>query len=73
MKHIVTVAVASWLCISTLAIAQDPAPPEKTGAKVGAEAPSFKLKDQAGKPRTLDDLSSNVDYVALVFHRSASW
>ena len=48
------------------------APEEKTGPKVGTKAPDFKLKDQSGKERSLDDLRKQ-GKVALVFYRSASW
>jgi len=48
-------------------------PPEaKTGLKVGAKAPTFKLKDQDGKDRDLDEFLKK-GKVALVFYRSASW
>ena len=49
-----------------------PAPEELTGLKVGAKAPSFTLKDQDGKDRSLDDLLKR-GKVALVFYRSADW
>jgi cytochrome oxidase Cu insertion factor (SCO1/SenC/PrrC family) len=51
--------------------AADP-PPEKTGLKVGEKAPAFKLTDQAGKERTLDEFVKQ-GKVALVFYRSAAW
>lgn len=51
--------------------AADP-PPEKTGLKVGEKAPAFRLKDQTGKERTLDEFVKK-GKVALVFYRSASW
>jgi hypothetical protein len=55
------------------ATAPPPAPgAEPPGVKVGAKAPAFKLKDQAGTERSLDDLLKKGP-VALVFHRSASW
>ena len=47
-------------------------PPEKTGLKVGEKAPAFKLKDHAGKERSLDEFVKQ-GKVALVFYRSASW
>ena len=49
-----------------------PAPDEQTGLKVGAKAPSFTLKDQVGKERSLDQLLKK-GKVALVFYRSADW
>ena len=73
MRHTLVVAVAGLLCMAAFAVAQDVAPPEKTGLKVGQKAPAFKLNDQTGKPRTLEDICNDVDYVALVFYRSASW
>ena len=44
----------------------------KTGLKVGEKAPAFKLKDQNGKERTLEEFLKE-GKVALVFYRSASW
>jgi hypothetical protein len=73
MKHAVIVAVGGWLCLAPFVVAQEPAPPEKIGLEIGAKAPAFKLRDQAGKQRTFDDLSKNASCVALVFYRSASW
>lgn len=73
MRRIVIVAVAGLLCLAPFVSAQDVAPPEKSGLKIGEKAPAFKLKDQAGKERNLGDLSNDADYVALVFYRSASW
>ena len=49
-----------------------PAPEELTGLKVGARAPSFSLKDQEGKERSLDEFLKK-GKVALVFYRSADW
>jgi cytochrome oxidase Cu insertion factor (SCO1/SenC/PrrC family) len=49
-----------------------PAPEELTGLKVGAKAPSFSLKDQQGKERSLDEFLRK-GKVALVFYRSADW
>lgn len=45
---------------------------EKTGLKIGAKGPAFKLKDQTGKERSLDEFLKK-DKVALVFYRSATW
>ena len=73
MHRIAVLSVTGLFCLATFIVAQDPAPVEKTGLKVGQKAPAFKLNDQTGKPQTLDDLSKDVDYVALVFHRSANW
>ena len=52
--------------------AQNALPEEKTGPKVGEEAPSFNLKGHDGKQYSLDDLLKN-GKVALVFFRSARW
>jgi cytochrome oxidase Cu insertion factor (SCO1/SenC/PrrC family) len=49
-----------------------PASDEDSGLKVGEKAPTFTLKDQEGKERTLDDLLKK-GKVALVFYRSADW
>ncbi len=49
-----------------------PAPEEQTGLKVGEKAPTFALKDQEGKERTLDEFLKK-GKVALVFYRSADW
>ena len=49
-----------------------PAAEEQTGLEVGAKAPGFTLKDQAGKERSLDELLKQ-GKVALVFYRSADW
>lgn len=48
------------------------APEEQTGLTVGAKAPPFTLKDQEGKPRSLDELLKK-GKIALVFYRSADW
>ena len=54
-------------------VAATPPPEEKTGLKVGAKAPAFALKDQAGREWTLDELRKGDEFVAVVFHRSAAW
>jgi cytochrome oxidase Cu insertion factor (SCO1/SenC/PrrC family) len=64
-------AAALLLVLAPLGAA-DKAPEEKTGVKVGAKAPAFTLKDQAGKERTLDEFLKK-GKVALVFYRSAGW
>lgn len=48
------------------------APEAMTGPKVGEKAPTFTLKDQDGKERSLDELIKK-GKVALVFYRSADW
>ncbi len=50
-----------------LAAAADPEP-----LAVGQQAPSFKLKDQDGVERSLDDYLKQ-GKVAIVFFRSADW
>ena len=63
------------LLVAATLWAQDkgkPAPEERTGPKVGEKAPSFTLKDQEGKDRSLDEFLKN-GKVALVFYRSADW
>ena len=49
-----------------------PAPEDKTGIKIGEKAPAFKLKDQNGQERSLEDFLKT-GKVALVFTRSADW
>jgi len=49
------------------------APPEqKASVEVGAKAPTFTLKDQEGKERSLDEFLKK-GTVAVVFYRSAKW
>jgi cytochrome oxidase Cu insertion factor (SCO1/SenC/PrrC family) len=55
-------------CAPSVARTEDK-PPE---VKVGDKAPAFKLTDQTGKERSLDDFLKGGP-VALVFYRSASW
>jgi cytochrome oxidase Cu insertion factor (SCO1/SenC/PrrC family) len=52
--------------------ADDKTPDDKTGLAVGAKAPAFKLKDQNGKERTLEEFLKK-GKVAIVFYRSAGW
>lgn len=68
-------AAAVALLAATTLSAQErgkPAPEELTGLKVGAKAPRFTLKDQAGQDRPLDEFLGK-GKVALVFYRSADW
>lgn len=66
-------ALAVGASVVALAAGGRAQPPEdKTGPKVGAPAPAFKLKDQAGKERSLDEFTK-AGPVAVVFHRSADW
>ena len=50
----------------------EPVMEEKTGVAVGQKAPSFRLKDQTGTERSLDEFLKQ-GKVALVFYRSADW
>jgi hypothetical protein len=43
-----------------------------TGVATGQKAPSFRLKDQTGTERSLDEFLEQ-GKVALVFYRSADW
>jgi peroxiredoxin len=45
---------------------------DKTGPAIGTKAPAFKLKDQTGKERSLEEFLKK-GKVALVFYRSAGW
>ncbi len=67
-------AIACTVLLAVVAAtnAADQPPDWKTGLKVGAKAPAFKLKDQNGKERELDEFLKK-GKVALVFYRSASW
>ena len=65
MRWILPIILAAG-CVGT-SMAQ-----ELTGLKVGADAPEFKLMDQAGKERTLGEFTK-LGPVAIVFYRSASW
>jgi cytochrome oxidase Cu insertion factor (SCO1/SenC/PrrC family) len=73
MKLVSMCVVTAVLAAVAPAVRADPAPPEKTGLEIGKKAPSFTLKDQAGKERTLDEFLKGDGKVALVFYRSASW
>ena len=62
------------LAVAVVFVPQAPAaPPEqKASVKVGAKAPTFTLKDQDGKERSLDEFRKK-GAVAVVFYRSAKW
>lgn len=66
------IAFAAILSVQSRARAQEPAPEEKTGIKVGEKAPAFKLKGIDGEEHSLEELL-NHGKVALVFFRSARW
>jgi len=64
-----------WIVLAVLAggaVAADP-PEDKTGLKIVTKAPAFKLKDQTGQERSLDEFLKTSGHVVIVFHRSASW
>jgi cytochrome oxidase Cu insertion factor (SCO1/SenC/PrrC family) len=71
-----TLATLFAVLIASLVAAQQekgkPAPEAMSGPKVGEKAPSFTLKDQDGKERSLDEFLKK-GKVALVFYRSADW
>jgi len=72
MRSILLLSIGVGLWQAVAASAADKAPAEKTGLKVGVNAPAFTLKDQAGKERTLNEFRKHGN-VALVFYRSARW
>ena len=72
MRILCAPVLAAGLLLSAGAAAADPAPEEKTGLKVGEKSPAFKLKDQNGKERSLEEFVKQ-GKVALVFYRSADW
>jgi cytochrome oxidase Cu insertion factor (SCO1/SenC/PrrC family) len=72
MRKLCVPVLAAGLLLAAGVRAAEPAPEEKTGLKVGEKAPAFKLKDQNGKERTLEEFVKE-GKVALVFYRSASW
>jgi cytochrome oxidase Cu insertion factor (SCO1/SenC/PrrC family) len=71
--HAMPASACTLVLVVFAAIKAADQPPEaKTGLKVGTKAPAFKLQDQNGKERSLDEFL-NKGKVALVFYRSASW
>jgi hypothetical protein len=54
------------------AFGQTPDASKQPGMAVGMKAPSFKLKDQNGEERSLEEFLKK-GKVALVFYRSAKW
>jgi cytochrome oxidase Cu insertion factor (SCO1/SenC/PrrC family) len=71
----IALAAAIVLLAAPRAWSQDkgkPAPEEQTGQTVGTKALTFRLKDQQGKDRSLDEYLKK-GKVALVFYRSADW
>ena len=61
-------ATAFALLVGTGCMAQE----VDHGLKVGQKAPAFKLKDQTGRERSLEEMLK-AGQVAVVFHRSADW
>jgi cytochrome oxidase Cu insertion factor (SCO1/SenC/PrrC family) len=68
------VALLAALLIQTAAMAQSPnrIDVSKLGPQVGERVPDFTLKDQNGKPRTLQSIMGPKGAM-LVFYRSADW
>jgi hypothetical protein len=61
------------ICVLGLAlVAQRGFAQDKTGLQVGTTAPAFRLKDQKGQERSLQEFLKK-GKVALVFYRSATW
>ena len=71
MRNVLLGSLFVFLAATTSGAA-DPPIEGKTGLKVGEKAPAFKLKDQNGKERTLEEFTKQ-GMVAIVFHRSAGW
>lgn len=77
-SELAPVTVADVEQPSTKPPATKSAPPKKPATElnariaVGDKAPSFRLADQHGNERSLDELLA-VSKVALVFFRSADW
>ncbi len=65
-------ALTAVFALVAVAPAAEPPIEGKTGLKVGHTAPAFKLKDQDGKERTLEEFTKK-GITAIVFHRSAGW
>ena len=73
MRIVSVLAAGAMLALAGVGAIANDAPDGKTGLKVGSKAPSFKLRDQTGQERSLDDFLKSSDKVAIVFHRSAGW
>jgi cytochrome oxidase Cu insertion factor (SCO1/SenC/PrrC family) len=63
-------ALAAWLSAGGAA---GRAATDSHGLEVGAKAPGFKLRDQAGQEHSLSEFVQKGKVVALVFYRSADW
>ena len=70
MRIGLTIVLAGILCLSVAPVSAGAG--EDDPPSIGAKAPSFTLKDQDGKERSLDELLKKGN-VALVFYRSAGW
>ena len=70
MRIGLTIVLAGILCLSVAPCSASAG--EDNAPSIGAKAPSFTLKDQDDKERSLDALLKP-GKVALVFYRSASW
>ena len=75
-SHLPVFAILSLSLLVSSAIrsssAQESQSDDIPGIKVGQKAPSFKLKDQSGNERSLNDLLQE-GKLAVVFYRSADW
>jgi hypothetical protein len=67
-------ALLAALLAQTAAVAQSPSKIDvsKLGPQVGERVPDFSLKDQSGKPWTLQSIMGPKGAM-LVFYRSADW
>jgi peroxiredoxin len=70
MKIVLTIALAGLFCLDV--VPGNTSASEDDPPSIGEKAPSFTLKDQNGKERSLDELLKK-GKVALVFYRSAGW
>jgi cytochrome oxidase Cu insertion factor (SCO1/SenC/PrrC family) len=70
MRIGLTIILAGVLCLGVAPGSASAG--EDDALSIGAKAPSFTLKDQDGKERSLDELLKKGN-VALVFYRSAGW
>lgn len=70
MKRIVILPLL--LCATSVFAQTPPPPPADPGVRTGARIPHFQLKDQNGKPQSLESLRGPKGLM-LVFYRSADW
>jgi peroxiredoxin len=71
-KSLAGLYLLAAVLFSTVVEADQPAPSDEVGLRIGQLAPAFTLKDQFGKDVSLNSLLKNGP-VALVFFRSADW